>query len=316
MNRYAALCCYYGRWPEHFPFWLKSCSYNREVTFLLVTDIPTEEYEVPDNVRVVQISFAEVRERVCACFPEVKISLDRPYKLCDFKVAYGYVFEDLFRGYAYWGIFDIDTIWGNVVKFLPENEDCRFKKLLPCGHLSFVRNDEEGRFSFMESKLYEDLTPWDKVFASPESYFFDEEGGWEPIYVRDEGKRVCYDGRVTFDNVLPPWRFDHFWSINFPKKSRCLIYSFEEGTLCRHYLLGCRTCRVEEISYLHISRRRVRVCCDDTHRFIVYPSRIAPWCKLTVWSVFWLGRPRYVANLLRRMARLLGRAKRKLKGEN
>lgn len=306
MNRYAALCCYYGRWPEHFPFWLQSCSYNREVTFFLVTDLSIEEYEVPDNVRVVSLSFADVRERICSRFPEIKISLDRPYKLCDFKVTYGYVFDDLFMGYAYWGIFDIDTIWGNILKFLPENGDCRYKKLFPCGHLSFVRNDEEGRFSFKESQRYKDLMPWDKVFASPNNFFFDEEGGWEPIYVRDKEKRVCYDGRVTFDNILPPWRFDHFRSINFPEKSRCLIYTFEEGVLCRHYLSEGMKHRVEEISYLHISRRKMRVSSDDARRFVIYPNRIAPWRKLTVWTVFWLGRPRYVANLLRRVFRRFG----------
>lgn len=313
MKQYAALCCYFGKWPSQFGHWLKSCSYNDGIDFFLVSDIPVEGYYVPANVHVVNMSFAQVVELIRQKFLPLKVSVDRPYKLCDFKTAYGYIFDNLFEGYDYWGFFDIDTIWGDIVKFIPENQDSHLVKIFPCGHLSFIRNlapwnkiyelvNEVAGTTCRNNMEGKKVAKWEDCFSSPESHYYDEEGGLEPmIAARPELTQKCYSN-VDFDNVLPPWRFDHFYCINFPEKSSHLVYSFEEGHLYRHYLKGLTIVK-EEVSYMHASKRHIEVCISDSSRFVIYPSRIARWREWTLMGLLVHGRPRRLMNLMARVKR-------------
>lgn len=306
-KQYAGVCCYFGQWPSYFQFWLNSCAYNSKIDFYLVSDIAADSYVFPENVILISKTFTGLQELVKSKFPDLNVSLDRPYKLCDFKTAYGYLFEDIFEGYDYWGFFDIDTIWGNIVKFIPENLDSHLIKIFPCGHLSFIRNISPW------NKIYELVnqvagTPcrnnmsgkavatWQECFSSSESFYYDEEGGLEPLM---SVLIVTQYGGVDFDNILPPWRFDHFYSINFPEKSHFLVYSFEEGTLCRHYLEGLKVKR-EEISYLHISKRNLSPTFRNANKFVIYPKSIAIYKKWTLASMVLLGHKRYLMNFIRR----------------
>lgn len=309
--KYAALCCYFGQWPSHFQFWLKSCSYNPEIHYFLVSDISVVGCDIPENVHIIRESFAEVQARIARKFPEIQVSVDRPYKLCDFKTAYGYIFEELFAGYDYWGYYDIDTIWGNILKFVPENEDGHLLKIFPCGHLCFIRNQAPWNKVYelvnevvgtpcrnnMEGKQ---VVKWQECFTSPESHYYDEEGGLEPVFAARGERDALYIG-VDFDNVLPPWRFDHFLSINFPEKSHHLVYSFEKGRLCRHYLQGCRICR-EEISYLHASKRTFQIAATDTSRFVIYPNKVADYREWNLLRMLLHGRKRRLKNILTRIS--------------
>ena len=44
----------------------------------------------------------------------MQVTLDRPYKLCDFKPAYGFIFGEYLKEYDYWGHCDIDIVWGDL----------------------------------------------------------------------------------------------------------------------------------------------------------------------------------------------------------
>ena len=308
MTQYAAFCCYFGKWPLHFQFWLESCRYNKNITFFLVTDISVANYAVPANVRFVEMSFPEVRDLICVKFPDINVCLDRPYKLCDFKTAYGYIFADFCKGYDYWGYYDIDTIWGNIEKFIPENQDNRYVKIFPCGHLCFIRNDAPWNEVFRlvdkvegtpcrNNMFGKKVSNWEKCFSSKESFYYDEEGGLEPLFASLQEE--VYHG-VDFDNILPPWRFDHFYSINFPEKSHFLVYSFCDGTLKRLYLKQWKIC-AEEISYVHLSKRTLKIRTGNSEQFSIVPNTIQSTKRWNVLTLLWYGRPRYLQNFFKRV---------------
>lgn len=313
MPSYSAVCCYFGQWPSFFQLWLQSCSYNTEVIFFLVTDISVNGLDVPGNVKVVHRSFADVQELVQRKFPEIQVSLDRPYKLCDFKPAYGFIFADLFEGYDYWGFYDIDTIWGDITKFIPNNGDAHLIKIFPCGHLSFIRNQAPYDKAYelvnavagtpcrnnMQGK---NVKTWQDCFSSSASCFFDEEGGLEPLLSANDSIAAKSYVQVDFDNILPPWRFDHFYSINFPQKSHNLVYSFEQGHLFRHYLEGLKH-KVEEISYLHISKRQMNVSVSNHEKFVIYPNQFCEWRIWNTINMLIHGRKRYFHNLCGRIVK-------------
>ena len=63
------------------------------------------------------------------------VSLDQSYKLCDFKPAYGFLFEEYLQGYQFWGHCDIDTIMGNLSKLLTDELLNQYDKLFCMGHM-------------------------------------------------------------------------------------------------------------------------------------------------------------------------------------
>lgn len=89
-------CCfiipYFGKLPNYFPLFLKTCQYNTNFDWLVFTDDGTE-YDYPQNVQRVEMTFSELKQKIQSKF-DFPISLSTPYKLCDYKPAYGYIFEE------------------------------------------------------------------------------------------------------------------------------------------------------------------------------------------------------------------------------
>ena len=81
---------YFGRFPDYFQIFLKSCELNKDYNWIIITD--NELTNTPDNVKVIQISFEQLKNHVQSRF-SFSISLDNPKKLCDYKPAYGYIFD-------------------------------------------------------------------------------------------------------------------------------------------------------------------------------------------------------------------------------
>ena len=92
MNR-TAICIigvYFGKLPEYINLWLKSCSYNPDIDFIIFGDNKIDN--LPPNVKHIPMTLQEMKK-----LADEKLGLDTalytPYKCCDFKVAYGNIFE-------------------------------------------------------------------------------------------------------------------------------------------------------------------------------------------------------------------------------
>ena len=111
---------YVGSWPLWFPAYLQSCRYNPSIRWIFYTDceIPTT---VPANVQFVDGSLRDF-ERLVERKTGMSVSLELPYKLCDYKPAFGLLFEDYLDGVDFWGHCDVDVVWGNIRKFLATDE--------------------------------------------------------------------------------------------------------------------------------------------------------------------------------------------------
>jgi hypothetical protein len=93
---------YFGKLPNNFDIFLNSCKYNKTINYLLVTDDKTY-YEYPDNFRVEYMSFDHLKNKIQNKY-DFKINLSKPYKLCDFKPAYGDIFNEYLSEYDFWDI--------------------------------------------------------------------------------------------------------------------------------------------------------------------------------------------------------------------
>jgi hypothetical protein len=123
---------YFGKLPNYFDLFLKSCEFNKDYSWIVFTD-DTSLRKWPSNVLQVVMSFDELKKKIQSKF-EFEIKITEPHKLCDYKPAYGYIFEEYLKESDYWGHCDIDTVLGNLDAFLEELFCQEFDKLFCLGH--------------------------------------------------------------------------------------------------------------------------------------------------------------------------------------
>lgn len=170
MKKIVLFIPYFGTFPNYFQLFLNSCSKNETINWIIFTDNDTE-YKYPKNVRRVLMSFSEIKERIQKKF-NFPICLKAPYKLCDYRPAYGLIFEDYTKGYDFWGYCDTDLLFGNLRKFLPDDLLVQYDKVGYLGHLAIYRNNEQMRTAF--EKVCQGRVRYKEVFSSEGNCIFDE----------------------------------------------------------------------------------------------------------------------------------------------
>jgi len=135
-------------------------------------------------VSIKNIEFENMKQRIQNVF-DFKIALERPYKLCDFRPAYGEIFEEEISGYDFWGHCDFDVIFGDIRKFITEDLLINYNKIFSFGSLSIYKNDhyinKAYRYNFVDEKHQISISYRD-IFSSQESLVFDEENGLFDIH--------------------------------------------------------------------------------------------------------------------------------------
>ena len=185
MNKIRLIIPYFGILPKFFPYFLLTAKRNQKIDFLIYTDQKVDQFAIlnANNIEFVTLSFDELREKVQSKF-DFKISLEKPYKLCDYKVAYGLIFEEELRGYDYWGFCDTDVLLGDIYHFLEEhnffeNDYARYGLL---GHLQIFKNIEDVNRIFMSGKDLNYRLNYKNVFTSEHNFIFDEEKGIQILF--------------------------------------------------------------------------------------------------------------------------------------
>lgn len=161
---------YFGKLPNYFQLYLQSCKYNKDFDWLIITDDNTP-FIYPDNVKVIFKTFKQIQCVIQSKF-DFPISLERPYKLCDYRPAYGYIFQEYLTTYDFWGSVDPDCIWGDLKKFITEEILNDFDKIFKLGHLTLYRNTLKNNKMFMRPLNGKER--YKEVFMTSESQQFDE----------------------------------------------------------------------------------------------------------------------------------------------
>ena len=170
MTKIAVILCYFGKLPENFSLFAESCRRNATVDFLLFTDdTPTH---LPENMHLHPTTFAALQRRVAGCF-DFAITLHTPYKLCDYKPAYGEIFAPELEGYDFWGYGDMDLVFGDLRAYFTEDKLRKYDKFYAFGHLSLYRNTPENNAVYRK-KVGMD---YHKAFTTREITVFDEVEG-------------------------------------------------------------------------------------------------------------------------------------------
>ena len=172
MKRCVFLLVYFGSFNEYFPFFLKTCAFNNEYDWLIITDNQVD-YSYPSNCFKVNMTLKEFNV-LASIKLGMNIEIIKPYKLCDFKPAFGLIFEDYIKEYMYWGHCDCDLIFGDLNKFLTKLFENEYDKIFAAGHLTLYKNTKDNNKLFMSEfdgiKIYKDVYVSDEIFVFDEDY--------------------------------------------------------------------------------------------------------------------------------------------------
>ncbi len=174
MNKQLKICFlvpWFGVWPHWMEYYLMSCIANPSVHwhfFSNNTGLPLSA----NNLFLHRSTLEELNDHISKQLG-IKAKITHPYKLCDFKPAFGHIFRDLLKDYDFWGYTDIDLIYGNINHFLPPSVFADYNVISPHsdfipGHFCLMKNESSLNFIYQTSEHFKE------VFESERCFCFDE----------------------------------------------------------------------------------------------------------------------------------------------
>lgn len=275
---YILICPYFGNLPSNFNLWQSSCLFNSKFLFVVITDDISKTAEA-ENILLVHSSFDQFREYVQTRF-DFKISLKKPYKLCDFKPTYGYLFEKYIKNFKYWGYCDLDLIFGDLSAFMPDEDYCKISHL---GHFCLYKNTEELRKAFMQSVRlgyidYRDILSHDLNFG------FDEIGDYGINNIFEIKGYSIYPYELYSADISCSRKGMAIAVLDdgkFHADVGTRVFAFENGKVLA-YNLHSDTVTKKEYAYVHLQKRKMdNNVTDYNNHFLIFPDKYINYSKPT-----------------------------------
>jgi hypothetical protein len=244
---------YFGTLPNYFQLWLDSCGRNPEFAWLLLTDCMLDIYNLPINVTAKNSTLFEVKNIFQANFKK-KISLEKPYKLCDLRPLYWMILDYYKIDYDFWGHCDMDLLFGKLSYFLPDTLFEKYDKLGSQGHLSLMSNSPFSKYSFLFDGH---KIKWDKVFFTNENYGFDELG---MIDIWNKQKFPFYKNRNEILDIDP--QFKAFRLANVQLNQKRQYFFLENGKTMQGFWNKQGQFFTKEFAYIHFQKRPMKINSD------------------------------------------------------
>lgn len=264
---------YFGTLPVQYKMWRASALYNPTVDFMFFTDAHVKPEK---NIIVHKMPFSEFKKIIQQAF-DFPIVLDRPYKLCEYKQAYGYILQDYIKAYDFWGFGDLDLVYGDIRSFLTDSV-LEHSFILGWGHLTLLRNNEDANTYFMKQE--EGYQNYYDAFSTSKITFFDE---FNHKGCSDKWRGCRPDDcwlECPFDNASKPKQAYHFNSLSRGWKQ--IVFEHVDNKL---YMLRFNNGQIEkkESLYAHFQHRGfMKDKVTDYSHFLVTPNAIIDYPKRLV----------------------------------
>ena len=259
INTFAFIIPYFGRFNNYFPLFLLSCSYNKGFDFLLFTDDKTP-YDYPDNVKVHYCNFSDIQALIRNKIGE-ESCIERPYKLCDYRPMYGWIFTEYLSGYKAWGYCDSDVVFGDISRFVEENDFDDYDKIGVLGHCTLFRNTDDINKAFM--KPLRGKYRYKEIISTDKNNSFDEElkDSINNIFLENNLKIKEDVGTANLYMKTSNFRLTKYDFINncyVTEKNKQAVFIWDKGKLIR-YEMHKSGLVVKEYCYLHMQSRPMKV---------------------------------------------------------
>jgi len=247
MKQAAIITIWFGKLPAYFPLWVRSLPANKDFDFLLYTDQVVSLTGLPENLKVHSITFSELKHHISNTL-SLKAAADAPYKLCDFRPAYGEIFAKELKDYSFWGHCDIDLMFGKLDNFITPDIMLMNRKIFNRGHLTLFRNEPVVNSLYRSSKNIN----YKMIFESPEYYMFDEWHGIHKVFKEFDIEQ--YHQECIADIEANAARFVCTKIENYKKQ----LFIWEDGSVKQYYLKD-NELHHRELAYIHFQKRKLEV---------------------------------------------------------
>jgi hypothetical protein len=220
MSRIALVIFYAGQLPDYFRLFLDSFVRNQDSnTDLYLFNDRLTQPETIGSLKKIPFTFEQFNELASQKL-EIPIRVNWGYKLCEFKPAFGLIFEDYLKEYDFWGFCDPDIILGKISHFITDDlladyDVITSSEIQFVGHFALFRNNEETK------NLFRQTDDHIKIFTDNNQY-----------YNFDESCRRFYGYPLSFDELT---------STNQPVSIYDIVMNLKEKHNLRIYMKAmCR----------------------------------------------------------------------------
>ena len=239
--RVAQIIPYFGKWPEWMELYLYSCGKNPMVDFMFYTDCPVPEHRYENTI----FHFCTYEE-YCTLVSE-RLGIDchcrKPYKLTDMKPFIGAIHEPELKDYDFWGMGDLDLVYGNLGMVVNDAMLQRYDVVTThnyhiAGHCCFCRNNEYYR------NLCFRIEDWREKITDEKPMSIDE-GEWSDLacpgirWVRRMHKCLCKPLGIHYFKVLDALNpilhrkvhLHEYWTSPQPKAGEIWTYDVKDNKM-------------------------------------------------------------------------------------
>ncbi len=107
----AVIHVYFGLLPPWFSLFIQSCRVNKHLHFFIFSDSQTINFK-SDNIQFIHQTYEDffllIKNKL-----NINTRFYNPYKLCDYKPAFGFLFQEYLKDFDYWGYCDNDLVLGD-----------------------------------------------------------------------------------------------------------------------------------------------------------------------------------------------------------
>lgn len=239
INTVALIIPYFGKWPEWIELYFYSCGQNPMIDFIYYTNCPLPKHTYNNT-----IFHYCTYEDYCNMVSE-RLNIDfqcpKPYKLTDLKPFIGAIHEEELSQYDFWGMGDLDLVYGDLSKIVNDYTLSKYELLTThcyhiAGHFTLCKNNDYYR------NLCFRIPNWKQKLLQEKHYGLDE-GEWSGLvyphlrYVRSFYEHILKKIGIGIFSYLE-WinpkvntkqLFTEYYTSPAPQKGEIWQYNLKEG---------------------------------------------------------------------------------------
>jgi len=225
---------------------MKTCQNNGNIQGLLITDQTSQTQRLPSNVQLLPTTLMALRARFSEVLG-VDAALNAPYKIYDFRPIFGLAFDEILRGFHFWGHVDLDQLFGRISEFIPWKSIDHYDRLFHRGSFSLYKNSDRANNLF---RLPHPTLSLNEPFVNPVNFWFDETNGIYQI-ARNNGVPY-YENNDAVGNLVQTSARMELSCRGFGARHQAFL--IEDGRALQIYWADGAIQR-REFMYFHIQRR-------------------------------------------------------------
>lgn len=268
-NKAVFIIPHFGKFNNYFQLFLNSVENNPDYNWLIFTD-DRENYNFPENVEVHYMEFAEFKMLVQSKF-DFKVSIEYPYRIADFRPAFGYIFSEYITDFKFWGYSDSDIILGQLAHFW---NDETFDKIGMFGHATLIRNEKRFKEAFKEP--INGIEVYKTVFSENKSHSFDEEfnNSINNIFLNQNYKVDFTEYQAnTYTKSSNFWlTFFNFETKKYNIKKEKNLFVYKDGHVINVQLGKGNEIIETEYLYIHFQSRKMKQSINNYKYYKMIPN--------------------------------------------